>query len=74
MNRTIREATIKAFHCPDLEGLKAHVLAFVCAFNLAKHLKVLRWKTPCQAIVDAWRKKPAILKTGPCQLISGQYT
>ena len=29
MNRTIKEATIKAFHYPDLESLKAHVLAFV---------------------------------------------
>ena len=38
MNRTIKDATIKAFHYPDLDSLKAHVLAFVCAFNFAKHL------------------------------------
>ena len=42
MNRTVKEATIKAFHCPDLESLKAHVLAFVSAHNFAKHLKALR--------------------------------
>jgi hypothetical protein len=29
MNRTVKEATIKAFHYPGLEALKAHVLAFV---------------------------------------------
>lgn len=29
MNRTIKEATIKTFHYPNLESLKAHVLAFV---------------------------------------------
>ena len=46
MNRTIKEATVKAFRYPDLESLKAHVFAFVCAFNFAKGLKSLQWKTP----------------------------
>ena len=36
--------------------MKAHVLAFVCAFNFAKHLKALRWKTPYQTVVEAWQK------------------
>ena len=65
MNRTVKEGTIKAFHYPDLKSLKAHVLAFVCAFNFAKHLKALRWKTPYQTIVYAWQKNPAIFKTDP---------
>ena len=73
MNRTIKEATIKAFHSPDLESLKAHVLAFVCAFTFAKHLKALRWETPCQTITDAWPKTPAIFKTDPRHLIPGPY-
>ena len=62
MNRTIKEATIKAFHYPDLESLKTHVLAFVCAFNFAKHLKALRWKTPHQTIVETWQKPRLYLK------------
>ena len=33
MNRTVKEATIKAFHYPDLENPKAPVLAFVSAYN-----------------------------------------
>ena len=74
MNRTIKEATIKAFHYPDLESLKAHVLAFVCAFNFAKHLKALRWKTPYQTIVDTWQKNPAIFKADPRHLIPGPYS
>ena len=41
MNRTVKEATIKAFHYPDLDSLKAHVLAFVSAHNFAKHVKAL---------------------------------
>ena len=74
MNRTIKEATIKAFHYPDLAALKAHVLAFVCTYNFAKHLKALRWRTPFQAIVDAWARDPAPFKIDPRHLIPGPNT
>jgi transposase InsO family protein len=50
MNRTVKEATIKAFHAPDL---RVHVLAFVQACNFARHLKALPGRTPFQAICDA---------------------
>ena len=40
MNRTIKDATVKVFHYEDLESLKAHVLAFVTAYNFAKHLSI----------------------------------
>lgn len=53
MNRTVKDATTKIYHYPDLESLKAHVLAFVAAYNFAKHLKRLRWRTPFQTICDA---------------------
>jgi hypothetical protein len=36
MNRTIKDATLKVFHYPDLDSLKAHVLAFVRTYNFAK--------------------------------------
>ena len=71
MNRTVKEATIKAFHYPDLEALKAHVLAFVTAYNLAKHLKALRWRTPFQAVCDAWGNDPAIFRIDPHHLTPG---
>jgi hypothetical protein len=71
MNRTVKEATIKAFHYPDLESLKAHVLAFVSAYNFAKHLKALKWKTPFQAICLAWTNTPEIFKLNPRHLIPG---
>jgi hypothetical protein len=53
MNRTIKDATVKVFHYEDLETLKAHVLAFVAAYNFAKHLKALRWRTPMMAAANA---------------------
>src|SRR3712207_4379954 len=74
MNRTVKEATIKAFHYPGLDALKAHVLAFVSAYNFAKHLKALRWRTPFQAICDAWIKDPSIFKINPHRLIPGPNT
>ncbi len=74
MNRTVKEATIKVFHYPDLEALKAHVLAFVRAYNFAKHLKALRWRTPFQAICDAWQADPSAFKVNPHHLIPGPHT
>lgn len=62
MNRTIKEATVKVFHYPDIDSLKAHVLAFVSAYNFAKHLKALRWKTPFEAVSHAWTITPDIFK------------
>ena len=57
MNRTVKDATVKVFHFDDLESLEAHVLAFVAAFNFAKHLKALHWKTPFQTVCDTGELK-----------------
>jgi hypothetical protein len=35
MNRTVEEATVKAFHYPDPKSLKNQVLAFVSSYNFA---------------------------------------
>ncbi len=74
MNRTVKEAAIQAFHHPDLDALKVHILAFVRAYNFAKHLKALRWRTPFQAVCDAWAKDPAIFRINPHHLIPGPNT
>jgi len=59
MNRTVKDATVKVFHSETLASLSAHVLTFVTAYNFAKPLKGLRWRTPFQAICDAWTRDPA---------------
>src|SRR5215204_851914 len=74
MNRTVKDATVKVFHYPDLESLKAHVLAFVTAYNFGKHLKRLHWRTPFQAICEAWANDPTPFKINPHHLIPGPYT
>src|SRR3954463_5005160 len=57
-----------------LASLSAHVLAFVTAYNFAKHLKALRWRTPFQAICDAWTRDPAPFKINPHHLIPGPHS
>ena len=74
MNRTIKEATVKAFHYETLDDLQRHVLASVRAYNFAKHLKALRWQTAYQVICDAWTKDPSIFKINPHHLIPGPHT
>jgi transposase-like protein len=74
MNRTIKDATVKVYHYDDLESLKAHVLAFVTAYNFAKHLNALRWRTPYQVICEAWTKDPSIFKINPHHLIPGPHS
>ncbi len=74
MNRTVKQATIKAFHSPNLDSLKAHVLAFVSACNFANHLKALRWKTPFEAVCHAWTTTPNIFKPNPRHLTPGPNT
>ena len=74
MNRTVKDATVKVFHYDDLESLKAHVLAFVTAYNFAKHLKALRWRTPFQAICEAWTRGPVNLQDQPAPPHPGPHT
>jgi transposase InsO family protein len=74
MNRTIKDATVKAFHYDNLASLKARVLAFLTAYNFAKHLKALRWRTPFQAICDAWTNDPSAFKINPHHLTPGPHT
>src|SRR4051794_21783485 len=74
MNRTVKDATAKPFHYETAESLRTHVLAFLSAYNFAKHLKALRWRTPFQAVCDAWAKDPAIVKIDPHHLIPGPHT
>jgi hypothetical protein len=45
MNRTLKDATVKRYHCQTHEHLKAHLDAFLAAYDFAKRLKTLRGLT-----------------------------
>ncbi|WP_430309561.1 integrase core domain-containing protein [Pseudomonas sp. PONIH3] len=74
MNRTIKDATIKAHHYPDFAALKTQILAFVMAYNFARHLESLRWRTPFNLVFEAWTKNPERFSINPHQLIPGPHT
>ena len=70
MHRTIKDATVKVYHDEDLKQLRTHVLAFVTAYLLAKHVKALRGQTPFQVICDAWTKDTTIFNINLYHLIA----
>jgi hypothetical protein len=61
MNCTVKDATVKIFHCDGLESLKAHALSFVTPCDFAEYLMALKWKMPFQSICDAWKSNPSSL-------------
>ena len=46
MNRTIKEATVKRFHCDNHEQLRNHLANFISAYNFGRRLKTLKGLTP----------------------------
>jgi transposase InsO family protein len=65
MNRTMKQATVQAVHSADSAAMKARVLAFVTARNVARHLNVLRWRTLPQTLCEAWARTPARFRLDP---------
>lgn len=51
---------------PPLDRL---VVAFVSAYDFAKHLKALRWRTPFEVVGHTWTTTLDVFKLSPRQLI-----
>lgn len=54
MNRTLKDATVNAFHYTTHDQLKEHLHAYLMAYNFAKRLKAIKGKTPWQFILNQW--------------------
>lgn len=74
MVRTIKEATVKSFHYASLTELRRHVRDWLLAYNYAKQLKALRFKTPFEAIRQISEKKPELFVTKPRHDMLGSNT
>ena len=74
MNRTRKAATIKRFHCDSHDQPRAHLAAFLDAYNFAKRLKTLQGLTPYEAICQAWSDDPDGFILEPVHLTSGLNT
>lgn len=57
MVRTIKEATVKSFHYASIQELRRHVGDWLIAYNFAKQLKALKFRTPYEAIEELWKSK-----------------
>jgi transposase InsO family protein len=71
MNRTIKDATVRRYHYQTHDELRAHLAAFVAAYNFAKRLKSLGGLTPFEAICKAWTTEPHRFRLSPDHLTSG---
>jgi transposase InsO family protein len=65
MNRTIKDATVRAFHYVTANELKQHLHAFLLAYNCARRLKTLWGRTPYEFICQRWTIEPERFKTNP---------
>jgi hypothetical protein len=74
MVRTIKEATVKSFHYSSAQELQHHVRDWLTAYNFAKQLKALRFKTPYQTIDQLWQSKPKIFNVIPDHRMMGLNT
>jgi hypothetical protein len=74
MNRTLKEATVQRYHYGSHAKLKAHVHAFLTAYNFAKRLKTLRGLTPYEYISKVWTTQPNRFRLNPLHPTVGLNT
>ncbi|MFG1429320.1 IS481 family transposase [Roseixanthobacter glucoisosaccharinicivorans] len=65
MVRTIKEATGRSFYYATLIDLRRHVRDWLLAYNYAKQLKALRFKTPFEAIRQMATQRPELFVRQP---------
>ncbi|WP_414717808.1 IS481 family transposase [Stutzerimonas kunmingensis] len=74
MNRTIKDATTKAFYYTSLEELRSHLKDYFWAYNSARPLRVLKGRTPIGFILDQRHKAPQHFKDAPGHYFLGPNT
>jgi len=71
MNRTLKDATVKAFHYKTHDQLKEHLHSYLMAYNFAKRLKAIKGKTPWQFILNHWTIHPECFILNPNHFLTG---
>ena len=74
MVRTLKDATVRAFHYDSVRELRRHVADYLAAYNFAKHLKALRWRTPYETLEALWPSRPELFRRSPDHLTLGPNT
>ena len=58
MNRTIKEAIVKRYHCDSHAQSTARVHHFIDAYNYGRRLMTLKRLTPLEYICTIWKIEP----------------
>ena len=74
MNRTLKDATVKAFHYESLQSLESHLRSFLGVYHFAKHLRALRGRTPYEYLGEQYDQNPSAFHSNPRHLIPGPYS
>lgn len=74
MNRTLKEATVRRYYYASHDQLRAHLAAFVDAYNFARRLKTLKGLTPFEYICKCWTEEPNRFIVDPTHLSPGLNT
>ena len=73
MNRTIKEATVKQYHYDTLEQMQSHLDMYLNAYNMAKKLRALKYKSPIEFLMDKAKSFHYIFKNNPFHHFPGHY-
>lgn len=65
MVRTIKDGTTRTFHYGSIDDLRRHVRDWLSAYNFAKQLRALRFRTPFEAIRKLSEEKPDLFTRKP---------
>jgi len=74
MNRTLKEATVQRYHYGKHAELKAHLHAFLMAYNFAKRLNTLKGLTPYEHVCKIWTAQPDRFRLNPLHQTVGLNT
>ena len=69
--RTIKDATVRRFHHDSHDQFSAHPDDAIAAYNLARRLKTLRGRTPCENICEIWTAEPESFDFDPTHQMPG---
>ncbi|MFC2255179.1 IS481 family transposase, partial [Labrys portucalensis] len=72
--RTIKDATVRAFHYASIQDLRRHVRDWLLAYNYAKQLRALHFRTPIEALKHISAKKPELFVRPPTHDMLGLNT
>ena len=65
MNRTIKDATVKRYHCDSHDQLERHLDDFVSAYNFGRRLKILKGLMPYEFICKRRTSEPERFNLDP---------